>query len=186
MRVSPLAVERIEFLNVRVKANQDWVGGDDSPLPQLVFDLNDGLVEWKSDLQYPDDESDDPKHFAFRFAVRVIQSKQPKGVSIPYDVEVEALVFLFAPFDANVSQKERFKIARENGYPILYGAIREMVSNLTARGTHGLWQIPSANFQDQIKPEVDQDEKARIERKLAPAPSTKKTGSKNRPGRKAN
>ena len=160
MRASPLAVERIEFHNVRVRANADWKQAGDSPLPQLAVDMENTVIEWHSTLDYPEAEVVDPKHFGFRFALRVIQNKQGDNVKLPYDIELDAVVFLSVELDLADIQK-RLKVVRESGYPILYGAIREMVCTLTARGPHGLWQIPSMNFMDQIDADVAEDEKRR-------------------------
>jgi hypothetical protein len=56
----------------------------------------------------------------------------------------------------------RFTAVRATGYAILYGAMREMVSNLTARGAHGLWMLPGADFNQASREEAAQDEEDRL------------------------
>lgn len=182
MRASPLAVERIEFHNVRVRANADWQQSDESQLPQLVVDMENASIEWQSSLSFPDTEVEDPRHFVFRFALRLNQNKQIESVKLPYDIELDALVFLKIEFELPDIQT-RFKVVRESGYPILFGAIREMVCTLTARGPHGLWQIPSMNFMDQIKVDSTEDEKGRLKLLKAKGVDAVKRASK-RPARK--
>jgi hypothetical protein len=162
MRASPLAVERIEFLNIRVKANPNWKPDEKQTFPQLQVDLEGASFEWRSHLDYSDDEAAAPQHFAFRFSLRLIQNAQKPGFELPYDAEIEARVFISSEFPENISPKDRFGIVRESGYPILYGAIREMLCNLTARSTHGLWHIPSMMFREHIKSEVEGDEEKRL------------------------
>jgi hypothetical protein len=161
MRASPLAVERIEFHNVRVRANSEWNQPNASALPQLAVNLEHAAIEWQSSLSFPEAEVSDPRHFVFRFAFRMIQNKQTESVKLPYDIELDALVFLKIEFEES-DIKARFRVVRESGYPILYGAIREAVCNLTARGPHGLWQIPSMNFRDQLDADVADDEQSRL------------------------
>lgn len=164
MDVSPLAVDRIEFLKIQVASNPAWKGGVDKNFPQLLLDTQSTVCEWRSSLDYGDEELSDPRHFVFSFGLRVQQAAQKKGAILPYEIEVEVMVFLRFAVNDIPPVADRFRVIRANGYPIAYAAIREMICNCTGRGTHGVWQLPSVNFsKDAVAGAVD-DETARLKR----------------------
>jgi hypothetical protein len=164
MHASPLAVDRVEFLKFRVRAVPTWSGKADDGFPQLSFDMNNVVFGSRSSLDYRDDELLDPRHFVFHFGLRLLQNEQTEPIQLPYEIEAETIVFLRFESDNRPPPQERFKLIRANGYPIAYAAIREMVCSFTGRSSHGVWQIPSANFTDDAQLEAAEDERVRCER----------------------
>jgi hypothetical protein len=181
MNASPLAVDRIEFLKFRVRAMPTWNGKADKSFPQLSFDMNNVVFGSRSSLDYGDDQLSDPRHFTFHFGLRLLQNEQTGTIQLPYEIEAETVVFLRFEGDGLPQPLERFKLIRANGYPIAYAAIREMVCSFTGRSSHGVWQLPSANFTNDAKLEAQQDERVRCERLLTlaqPALKAKKRKTK--------
>ena len=167
MEASPLAVDRVEFLKVQIASVQSWKSKADQALPQLSLDMSNSVFEWRASLDYGDDELLDPRHFVFHFGLRLQQDSQKKKVQLPYEIEVEVVVFLRFEADELPPPQDRFKLIRANGYPIAYAAIREMVCSYTGRSSHGVWQLPSVNFMKDAEAEAVVDEHDRITRLAA-------------------
>lgn len=178
MNASPLAVDRVEFLKVQIAAEPGWKGAANEAFPQLTMDMSESVFEWRSSIDYGDNELTDPRHFVFHFGLRLQQASQKKKIKLPYQVEVEAVVFLRFEDDELPSPRERFKIIRENGYPIAYAAVREMICNCTGRSTHGVWQLPSVNFKKDADGESLVDEETRIDRIAALAKKSQRPKSR--------
>lgn len=78
---------------------------------------------------------------------------EEEAVAVPYEIEMQIIGFFVVaddwPDDKVVS------LASVNGPSVLYGAVREMVSNLTARGPHPRVDLPTMIFFDQGAVGVD-------------------------------
>lgn len=156
-----LLVERIEFQTVKVDASRTAKVERDDVFPQLFLDFAQIEVLVRSQLDYPPEELNDPTHFRFLYGVKIGEPKDASKVKPPYCLEVEATGFFrYVGKDVHVGV-ERFRAVRFTGYQILYGAIREMVANITARGPHGLWHLPARNFHGVAKAMSEKDEAAR-------------------------
>ena len=157
-----LLVERIEFEVVKVEASRSAEVQMHEVFPQLKCDFTKVEVLVRSQLDYPDAEAADPTHFRFLYGVRVGKSTKSEMVAPPYCIEMEAVgYFRYVGGDAHVGV-ERFRAVRFTGYQILYGAIREMVANVTARGPNGLWHLPGRNFHGVAKAMAEKDEDGRL------------------------
>ena len=166
-----LLVERIEFEVVKVEASRSAEVQMHDSFPQLKCDFTKIEVLVRSQLDYPDAEAADPTHFRFLYGVRAGKPAKSEMVAPPYCIEMEAVgYFRYVGGDAYIGV-ERFRAVRFTGYQILYGAIREMVANVTSRGPNGLWHLPGRNFHDVAKVMAGKDEegrKAKLQR-LEPA-----------------
>lgn len=159
-----LLVERIEFEVVKVEASRSAKAQMHAAFPQLECDFTKIEVLVRSQLDYPESEVADPTHFRFLYGVRAGKPTKPDMVAPPYCIEIEAVgYFRYAGGDAHVGV-ERFRAVRFTGYQILYGAIREMVANVTARGPNGLWHLPGRNFHGVAKAMAEKDEEGRQEK----------------------
>lgn len=156
-----LLVERIEFEVVKVEASRSAEVQMHEAFPQLKCDFTKIEVLVRSQLDYPDAEAADPTHFRFLYGVRAGKPTKPEMVAPPYCIEMEAVgYFRYVGGDAHIGV-ERFRAVRFTGYQILYGAIREMIANVTARGPNGLWHLPGRNFHGVAKVMAEKDEEGR-------------------------
>jgi hypothetical protein len=165
-----LLVERIEFEVVKVEASRTVEVEADDAFPQIKCDFNKFEVLVRSQLDYPDTELADPVHFRFLYGIRLGKPTKPEFVAPPYCIEVEAVGYFRYVGKENHVGVERFRAVRFTGYQILYGAIREMVANLTARGPNGLWHLPGRNFHGAAKAMSEKDEAGRQEKLLQVSP----------------
>lgn len=165
MKAPLLSVNRIEFLKIGVEANQGFESEEEAVYQQLMFSFK-GVRFWRqAGIKYPESELDDPRSFSF--SLRVVLSKENQGdagVEIPYHIDVQVVAYMSYHSDNHVGF-ERFRAVRATGYGILYGAIREMVSNLTARGPHGMWMLPAADFNEASSKEARKDYESWMRRK---------------------
>jgi len=99
---------------------------------------------------------DAENRFLMQLGVKLTADKD-KGTPL-YTFEVEA-VGIFTVRDA-VPKDQVKKLVTANGAAMLYGAIREMVANLTARGPHIEFNLPTVTF-------IDDAEKANSHKEVA-------------------
>lgn len=162
MKASPLLLDRLEFSQIHISTNSEYKNGLQKEFPQLAFGFKDVFFQRRSAVDYPPEEANDPRHFVFKLGIKLDSKLQKAGIILPYNVEAEAIAF-FRYITDEMNGADRFRAVRASGYPMLYGAIREMVANLTARSSFGLWQLPSANFSRSAEQESKLDEEQRLE-----------------------
>jgi hypothetical protein len=163
MKPASLSLDRLEFSNIHVSTNPDFEADEgeiNCAFPQLNYKFSGVNFLRRTRVNFPDDEANDPRHFHVNFAITAKSSDQ-KAKIIPYEFEIEVSAFLTYLGD-QLSGVDRFKAVRYSAYPMLYGAIREMLASLTARSTHGLWQLPSADFRSAALEEAQKDEERRL------------------------
>lgn len=163
MKAASLSIEKVEFIHVKVETNSSFEGEFSSEFKQLDFPFKGVTFRRRMSLQYDKAKPENPKSFVFGLNVMLSEdSEDPENVSLPYNIDVKAVVYMRYESD-QLSGMERFRAIRATGYSVLYGAIREMVSNLTARAPHGMWSLPSANFNNAANDEAARDEEKRQE-----------------------
>ncbi|MCU1722400.1 hypothetical protein [Pseudomonas sp. 5P_5.1_Bac1] len=163
MKASALSINKVEFVHINVEANSNFQGEKSPELHQLDFDFDGITFKRRMSLQYDKDKSDDPR--SFLFGLNIILSRDDDDVAnplLPYNVDVKAVAYMRYNAD-KLTGMERFRAIRATGYSVLYGAIREMVSNLTARGPNGMWSFPAADFNLAAHEEAQRDEARRQE-----------------------
>lgn len=163
MKAASLSIEKVEFIHVKVETNSDFNGDFSSDFRQLDFPFKGVTFRRRMSLQYDRDKAEDPKGFVFGLNVMLTENADDEdNVNLPYNIDIKAVVYMQYESD-QLSGMERFRAVRATGYSVLYGAIREMVSNLTARSPHGMWSLPSANFNSTANDEAIRDEEKRQE-----------------------
>lgn len=162
MKAPLLSVDKIEFEKVHVEANPDFEGEYSSELKKVDFNYKGARFVRSVSLSYPDDQLTDPKIFSFTLNLVLNQENQKTEIILPYSIDVKATAYMCYNADQHKGE-ELFRAVRATGYAILYGSIREMVSNITARGPHGLWMLPAADFNQASKLEAVRDEADRQE-----------------------
>jgi len=136
---SPLELKALTFLKVDITSYED---------PQAVEDAEERASEAEPAeqgvqvrLAPRDGQGEAPTEFAIKVRYRLPNEKPPV---MPYAIDVEA-VGLLAVADA-FPVDERFDLARVNGASLVYGAIREMVANITCRQAYGEFWLPTLRF----------------------------------------
>ncbi len=160
MKSSQLSVDKVEFVDIKVSTNQKY-DGDLSALCQLEYEFKGTRFVRSTNLSYDQNAAEDPRYFIFGIKLNLLQKDQDEDISLPYEVEIHARVYMRYKTD-RLQGEERFRAVRATGYGILYGAIREMVSNLTARAQHGIWFLPAADFNPSAAAEAKRDEENRL------------------------
>lgn len=178
MKVPLLLVEKIEFPKVLIETKENFDGEFEVDLLKLQFNFKGSKFLRNVGLSYPDDEMESPRTFIFSLAIKLKEEDQDE-VTLPYNIEVKAKALMYYRSDKHQGE-ELFRAVRTTGYSILYGAIREMVSNITARGPHGMWVLPAADFRQASQFEAVEDERRRQE-KIAAKEAKEKAESPRKP-----
>lgn len=161
MKSSQLSVDKVEFVDIKVSTNHNYSGDLSPALCQLEYEFKGTKFVRSTNLSYDLDAAEDPRYFIFAIKLNLLQKDQEEDISLPYQVEIHARVYMRYKTD-KLHGEERFRAVRATGYGILYGAIREMVSNLTARAQHGIWFLPAADFNPAAAAEAKKDEENRL------------------------
>jgi hypothetical protein len=177
-----LLLDRVEFSTIKVESLRGNFPLDQS-FPQLAIDPEKVNFLTRSELIFPEDQASDPRHFALTYGVKVSREDAPADQVPPYEIEVEAVGYFRYMGDDAYQGADRFRAVYFSGYQILHGAIREMVCNLTARGRHGLWNLPARSFGGIAKERAEQDEERR-QQLLARASATTAAIEAPKPARK--
>jgi preprotein translocase subunit SecB len=105
---------------------------------KLALSAETGLSLLTEDASYSD--------FGVSLTLRVGSKKDSLA---PYQVQVSVRgVVRMHLTQASGQVEERRDRALVNGVSLLYGVVREMVSNITSRSAHGQLLLPSLNFAD--------------------------------------
>lgn len=156
MNPSVFLLSRLEFRRFDIEVNPEFVPSDeDSFFPQIDYDFNKVKFELGTDLVYADNELPDPRHFTVAVKLSIRQAKQTDGVVLPYSVTIEGSAYLH--FRGKEEGLKRFHVVRGTGYSMLYSAFREHVANFTARSVHGLWFLPTPNFNSRVEIDAPKD-----------------------------
>lgn len=144
MRLSPLQLLEYTFEGVSVMP-VDGYKPEPEFSPNLVFfpgklamSADTGLVLLLEEKSYSD--------FGVKLTLRV-GPKEDKQAPYQVQVSVRGVVRMHLT-QAEGQAEERRVRALVNGVSLLYGVVREMVSNITSRSAHGQLLLPSLNFAD--------------------------------------
>lgn len=132
MKQSVLTLVDLVFLGTRVEINPEFKGSAED------FDFDGALIHWG--LRHGP-KSDDGRSWWVGLDFTI---KSEKEKLCPYNVEMKAVAMFIV--DESVPQDKRETMAFENGLAMVYGAIREMVSNITSRSAFGKLMLPTASF----------------------------------------
>jgi preprotein translocase subunit SecB len=114
---------------------------------QLAMSAETGLAMLSEEANYSD--------YGIKLILRVAPKEEKQA---PYNVQiaVRGVVRIHLKQEENQAEERRVR-ALVNGVSLLYGVVREMVSNITSRSAHGGMLLPSLNFADLAtqKPTVD-------------------------------
>lgn len=128
-----LRLEQYFLSEVSVKANPDYeFGASDGCRPPSI----------SADVKY--DEGD-----KLLFAVDFHAANSDGGKSVPYEFNIS----MFATFraDIDINDKKLFAVTIRNSMSILYGAARDFLLTVTARGPWAGYMLPTVEPKDLLK-----------------------------------
>lgn len=151
MQLSPLQLLEYVFDGVSVVPVEGYEA-DPAFSPGLVFFPGKLAISADTGLALLDE-----KEKYSDFGVKLILRVGPKvDAQAPYNIQVsvQGIVRMHLT-QADGQAEERRARALVNGASLLYGVVREMVSTITSRSTHGPLLLPSLSFADLAGPKPD-------------------------------
>lgn len=144
MQPSPLQLRELKFIDTNVKCRIAPILsklGEDQP----NYDFNNTTII--STIEHsPAEDSDDSPVINFLVALRIELPDEGESPP-PYIINIKCMGYFTLLKDAFPDPIKRYDVAVVNGTSLLYGAIREKISELTSRSWYGSLLLPSANFQ---------------------------------------
>lgn len=138
IQLSPLQLMQMVFTKTRVETFEDADGLGEIWAPQFDFEGVNLLVE--NTVGQQENNTTD-----FLVALRVAVLNEADAVKkAPYafDIAVQGVFKLAADFTCD----DRYDLVRVNGSAMLYGAIRDMLQQITARSMLGTLLLPTLHF----------------------------------------
>ncbi|WP_372796434.1 protein-export chaperone SecB [Pontiella sp.] len=136
MKSSPLELESYMFTRVHVDACDD-------PACQEVEGA--GQIEVKTHYQQHNEDSS-----RWMVSVCLVVAQQDGEPCPPYSLDVEAVGFFHVADE--FPEEKKTPMLRANAPAVLFGSIREMVANITARGPYPRLDLPTVTFVDAAHP----------------------------------
>ena len=143
MMPSPLSLETYFFTKIHLDACEK--AGKEPATGVLSSKVN--CLQHKQDAQ------------KWMVTLGVSQHEDKEKGRPPYVFEVEAVGFFTV--DKQYPAEKAEVLVRANGAAVLFGAIREMVANLSARGPFAQVNLPTVTFVDEVVKHEPQELKAR-------------------------
>jgi preprotein translocase subunit SecB len=144
---SPLLLEQSHFLSTQVEAAKDF-----EQTEEITVNIQRSCSVHHEDSKL------------WRVELEVGFGKNGKVIHQPYFGKVRVELYLrIHPSFPNERIPDLIKV---NGVSLAYGMIRESVANLTSRGPHGVFLLPSVSF-------IEQKKSASLSKKISANPSKK-------------
>lgn len=145
MRLSPLQLIEYAFDGVSIQPVRGYIA-DPEFAPGLVFFPGKLAISADTGIALLN-EAEKFSDFGLQLTLRV----GPKeGTSAPYQIDM-ALRGVVRMHGTGLAANDRHDRALVNGISLLYGAVREMVGNITSRAVHGPFHLPALNFSDLVQ-----------------------------------
>lgn len=142
MRASIIQLKQLFFQRIEVEAIEPPEGAGADEAERFDFEG----IAFRVSLEAgpaPAEDEDDPKAFVIVLGIAIDQAE---GKPAPYKLDVSALGIV--EVSDKVEKEKRRDLALVNGASLVYGAIRELVTTLTARCIAGPIVLPTADFRD--------------------------------------
>lgn len=110
------------------------------------FDFNGVNFRTTVEVGAPPSESGEDRAYIVSLGIVVDNSE---GKAAPYRLDLNALGVI--EVSDKVEKEARADLAAVNGTSIIYGAIRELVTNLTSRCIPGPLLLPTMDFRDHVE-----------------------------------
>jgi preprotein translocase subunit SecB len=150
VKVSPIQLLRLFFRTVKVDLNEEHAPAQ-LPNPLESFFSFDGVViDNAIGVERVEGTHEHGSVWSVFMAVKIENrpdESKPKQRFCPYNVLIEAQA-LFLAVDGAEKIADVEDLISVNGSAILWSAIREQVSSITARMPYGIVGLPTVNFHD--------------------------------------
>ncbi len=87
-----------------------------------------------------------PHDFVIKLSITI---ENKNGKVAPYDISIEAIGYFAVSDDVDIEKRRNLVVF--NGCSVLYSAIREMVLTITSRCTRGSLILPTVNFVEHLR-----------------------------------
>ncbi len=145
MRPSIIQLKRVFFQRFEVEAIEPPEGT--AQIEAADFDFEGITFRVSLDTQPAMNEEDvDPQIFFIVLHVAIDQNEKKPA---PYKIDVSALGII--EISEVIEPEKRRDLALVNGASLVYGAIRELVTTVTARCIPGPFILPTTDFRDHSK-----------------------------------
>ncbi len=148
MQLSPLQLLEYSLAGVSIAPVEGYVA--DAEFDKgLVFFPGKLAISAQTSVELLNEE---PSYsdFGIRLTLRVAPKTDKQ---CPYNLEITVVGSVRMHLTLPVDQaQERRSRAIVNGVSLLYGVVRELVSNITSRSVHGAMLLPSLSFADLATP----------------------------------
>ncbi len=138
---SPLTLEMYFFTNIRMEAQTEAEG-----------EIGEGVIRT---YLHSSQHEEDPRSWRVILGLKQSGDKE-KGC--PYYTFLFEVAGLFS-VDEDYPAEKTEQLIRVNGAAVLYGAIREMAANLSARGPYPSITLPTVTFLDEAQSEGNEAKK---------------------------
>ena len=146
MKVSPVQLLDYTFEEVSVKASPEFEEAQSNANGEVVS-KKDFVINVRTSLANGN-ETEDYFDALLRLDVKILSNgRQPTPYTAALTVR-GAVRFHDKIIQDPEKADRRRSIAIVNGASLLYGVVREMFANMTARSANGLMTIPAMNFSD--------------------------------------
>lgn len=144
MQLSPLQLLEYTFDGVSVTPVEGYVA-DPKFSTGLVFFPGNLAISAETGLAVLGEEAN-YSDYGIKLTLRVAPKEDKQA---PYNVQVSVRGVVRMHLTQEVNQAEERRVrALVNGVSLLYGVVRELVSNITSRSVHGGMLLPSLSFAD--------------------------------------
>ena len=141
MQLSPLQL--LEYAFEGVSVTPDAAFKNEERNPSFVLPPSDMNIQAESGISTLSEQD----HFS-DYGLKLVLKVSPKApASAPYSatVAIQGAVRMHMTPDMK-GLEDRRQRALVNGISLLYGLVRDMVSSITSRSTHGQMLLPTLNF----------------------------------------
>lgn len=157
MKPSFLNLQEIKFIEVHVEIDKN-VRSDAND-----FDFEGSLIGWDIKHAKLKSSSND-----WLISLRVANSNDGEDINkCPYLFRIHAISKI--SIEEHIEEDKKEKLIFESGCALTYGAIRELVTNITSRSIHGTLMLPTPSFKDSFEEHIENNKNQ---------PSTKKPRKK--------
>jgi len=141
MGLSPLQMKQLLFTKTYVEAID--YPEDPEKIWAPTFDFDGVVINTQVMTAMQEGEEDDPRNFLVMIKLSV-PNETDQGKPAPYAIDMHAQAWF--ELDPSFEKEKRESIVAVNGASMIIGAIREVVTQLTARSIFGPLTLPSVRF----------------------------------------
>ncbi len=136
--LSPLQTRQLLFTKVLV---EPYSFGEDAEIWAPGYDFSNVNVQTSTTVGLKEGEKEDPRNYLITVRVSILNEKD-KPAPYTVDVEAQAWIELQPVFDI----EKRESIMAVNGPTVVIGAIRELITQISARSLYGSMILPTLRF----------------------------------------